>query len=398
MIWRAGSAGGAIALEVSERSRKQLALHWIMSTADASDNGLEKRLTDALRDGGCAAVICNTVRGAQQTYQMLKAYFPANELSLFHARFLFQDRARRERETLLRFGKPGEGVVRPRRAVLVATQVIEQSLDLDFDLMITELAPVDLVLQRSGRLHRHPRDGRPLGLDSPTLWILGPEERDGLPHFSGGATNVYDEHVLLRSWLALRGRESIAVPEDVSALIESVYDDLSCPAVGLAGLADRWLTTRKSLQKQREDHERKAKDVLIFPSHIPEEEFLARSNLQLEEDDPDIHETLQALTRLGEKTVTTICLTPDEMTRLRPRSGDAGSRAKDLLERSVGLSDRRIVHALAKMPAPSSWRSTALLRHCRLVELDAVGEADIGKCRLRIDPELGAMVIGQGEE
>jgi CRISPR-associated endonuclease/helicase Cas3 len=399
LTWRSGGAGGALELAVSPRSRKQVALRWMTPSGEPPSGELGARLTTALRDGGCAAVICNTVRGAQQTYQTLKAHFLPEELSLFHARFLFEDRAERERDTLRRFGKPGEGVDRPHRAVLVATQVIEQSLDLDFDLMVTELAPVDLVLQRSGRLHRHPREDRPRGLREPVMWILGPEERDGLPRFAGGVTYVYDEHVLLRSWLVLRNRTAIAVPEDVSALIEAVYDDdLACPVTEPARLPEQWEETRKQLARKRADHERKAKDVLIFPTDIPEEEFLARSNLQLEEDDPEIHETLQALTRLGEKSVTAICLTPDEMADLQPRADNAGSRAKALLQRSVGLSDRRIVHELATMPAPSSWKRTALLRHCRLVELDASGEAPIGKWRLRIDPELGAMVVGDGEE
>lgn len=402
LTWRSGNDGGVIGLAVSDRSRKQLGLRWIMPTGDDAHTALGQDLAVALRDGGCAAVICNTVRGAHQTYQALKAFFPPEELGLFHARFLFKDRAARERDTVRRFGKPGEGVGRPHRAVLVATQVIEQSLDLDFDLMVTELAPVDLVLQRSGRLHRHPREDRPAGLREPALWIVGPEERDGLPRFGGGVTYVYDEHVLLRSWLALRDRETIAVPEDVSALIEAVYDDgLACPVAEPAGLPEQWTETRKQLVRKREEHERKAKDVLIFPTEMPEGEFLARSNLQLEEDDPEIHDTLQALTRLGEKTVTAICLTPDEMMNFRPRAGDAGSRAKELLERSVGLPDRRIVHALARAAAPASWKRTALLRHCRLVELDADGESiapELGKWRLRIDRELGAMVVGAGEE
>lgn len=399
LTWRSGDVAGVAPITASKLSQKQIRLRWIMAAAGPAGDGLGEQLAAALRDGGCAAVICNTVRGAQQTFRMLQNWFPAEEVSLFHARFLYEDRAARERETLRRFGKPGDGVIRPYRAVLVATQVIEQSLDLDFDLMVTELAPVDLVLQRSGRLHRHRRDTRPAGLREPTLWILGPEERDDLPVFSGGVTHVYAEHVLLRSWLALRERRSLAVPEDVSALIESVYDDArSCPPTGPAGLAARWAATWAKLRDERLLHERLARDVLILPSDVAEDEFLVDRNSELEEDDPQLHETLRALTRLGERSVTAICLMPEEMTRLRPREDNAWARAEALLRRSVGLTDRRIVYDLAGLAPPPSWKTTALLRFCRLVELNADGEAVIGKWRLRIDPELGAVVVGDGEE
>ena len=112
-----------------------------------------------LEAGGCAAVLCSTVSRAQETYQALCAYFDTEELLLFHARYPFDDRMAREAAVIERFGKQGDG--RPFRMVCVATQVIEQSLDIDFDLMVTDLAPIDLILQRSGRVWRHERPERP---------------------------------------------------------------------------------------------------------------------------------------------------------------------------------------------------------------------------------------------
>ena len=109
----------------------------------------------------------------------MKSYFAGiadddlPELDLLHARFLWGDRSEREKRSLVRFGKPGskvkfddgteQEVKRPMRAVLVATQIVEQSLDLDFDLMVTEMAPADLLLQRAGRLQRHKR---------PTVYVM----------------------------------------------------------------------------------------------------------------------------------------------------------------------------------------------------------------------------------
>lgn len=128
---------------------------------------LTATLSQQLEHGGCAAVICNTVNRSIEVYQHLRDNLKDTECLLFHARTLRMWRREREEEVLRKFGKgekQSDGTYanprRPRRAVLVATQVIEQSLDLDFDLMISEIAPIDLLLQRCGRLHRHPRRAR----------------------------------------------------------------------------------------------------------------------------------------------------------------------------------------------------------------------------------------------
>src|SRR5450756_289471 len=103
-------------------------------------------------------------------------------VDLLHSRFPFEEREAREQRTLKRFGKPGDAV-RPVRAVLVATQIIEQSLDIDFDLMISELPPIDLLFQRAGRLHRHERGWRTTG-EMPTLGLIEtPLTAEGAPDF-----------------------------------------------------------------------------------------------------------------------------------------------------------------------------------------------------------------------
>src|ERR1019366_9603018 len=99
-------------------------------------------IRDRISTGGCAAVVCNTVGRAQEVYEACSQAIPGNAedgaplVDLLHSRFPFEEREEREQRTLKRFGKPGDAVVRPARAVLVATQIIEQSLDIDFDLMV----------------------------------------------------------------------------------------------------------------------------------------------------------------------------------------------------------------------------------------------------------------------
>ena len=132
----------------------------------------------------------------------------------------------------------------------MATQVIEQSLDLDFDLMVSDMAPADLLLQRAGRLHRHERSARPRGLESPRFLVVRPEINSDVPRFDPGTAAVYDRHVLLRSWLALGHLRTLRVPDDVEAVIEYVYDDNIRPDDLPGPLRDEW-EERGRIWKQR---------------------------------------------------------------------------------------------------------------------------------------------------
>ena len=118
-----------------------------------------------------------------------------------------------------------------RCAIVVATQVAEQSLDVDFDLMVTDIAPIDLILQRAGRLHRHRRgEGkRPERLRSPQLFITGIAKwkDDAVPEFSAGVATVYHRHLLLRS-LATLGispdtERVVDIPAAIPELVQHTY-------------------------------------------------------------------------------------------------------------------------------------------------------------------------------
>jgi CRISPR-associated endonuclease/helicase Cas3 len=111
------------------------------------------RLLAAARAGARVVWIRNTVREAQRAFRAVAANAEEVEHTLFHARFRGCDRRRIEASVLERFGKAAP----PGGRVLIATQVVEQSLDLDFDELHTDLAPIDLLFQRAGRLHRHSR-------------------------------------------------------------------------------------------------------------------------------------------------------------------------------------------------------------------------------------------------
>ena len=183
-------------------------------------------LEGALADGGCALIVRNTVRRAQETYELLRERF-GEDVGLNHSRFTVGDRLAKDKDLLDRFGPPRGRTRRPHRAIVVATQVVEQSLDVDFDLLVTDLAPIDLVLQRMGRLHRHERP-RPPRLAAPTCYIDWlPSSASSDPSLEPGAKTIYGEQDMLLSAAALdrviNGSGAVTVPDDVHDLIEAVY-------------------------------------------------------------------------------------------------------------------------------------------------------------------------------
>ena len=379
-------------------------------------------LQEALARGGCAAVICNTVRRAQDVYRALRRYFPniaddgRPELDLLHARYLFKDREKREQRSLARFGKPDATVTdsdgkdhpvcRPSRAVLVATQIIEQSLDLDFDLMVSDMAPADLLLQRAGRLHRHQRL-RPPGLERPRLLVGRPAMDDGAPQFDPGTTAVYDRHVLLRSWLTLRNRGTIHVPDDVEDIIERVYDDQHQPGDLPTRLLEEWRETRRALDEAKEKEQDEAKDRWIkTPSYSGQLWRLAAD--PREEDAPHFQQVHQALTRLAPPSASVVVLFgyqdaafwgADHSEPVDMGVVPSGDTVVRFLRQSVSISDKRVVFLLLDQSSPTSWRRTALLRNHRAIFLDSDGVSDeIGAYRMVLDGETGVRVVSASGE
>lgn len=180
-------------------------------------------LREALVDGGCAVVVRNTVGRVQETADRLVDVFGEAEVTITHSRFMACDRARLDTDLLHRFGPRGPGVKRPHRHIVVASQVVEQSLDVDFDLMVTDVAPIDLVLQRIGRLHRHERP-RPAGLEQPRCVLTGMEDWAAAPPRAvAGSRAVYGEHALMRAAALLIDRNTITLPGDIAPLVQAGY-------------------------------------------------------------------------------------------------------------------------------------------------------------------------------
>lgn len=191
------------------------------STEAAPDAALLAELVTAASAGAQVCLICNRVDVAQQAYKTLQTLVSESiELQLFHARFTLLDRRNKEEKALASFGKNKD---RSTGRILVATQVVEQSLDVDFDWLVTQICPVDLLFQRLGRLHRHSNNVRPQGFESPIATVLLPEE-EGF----GVLGKIYSHtRVMWRTQKKIeqQSAEPLQFPNAYRHWIESIYRD-----------------------------------------------------------------------------------------------------------------------------------------------------------------------------
>ena len=169
----------------------------------------------------------NTVNEAQGIYKILSARAGGLGVScgLLHSRFTKADRAANEETWVTCFGKDGAKQRARQGRILVGTQVLEQSLDIDADFLVTRMAPTDMLLQRLGRLWRHTETKRPADARR-EAWILSPDLAEAIatPEVTFGATaKVYAPYVLCRSLAVWQGVTQVNLPGQIRELIEATY-------------------------------------------------------------------------------------------------------------------------------------------------------------------------------
>jgi CRISPR-associated endonuclease/helicase Cas3 len=215
-----------------------------------SNDDILNILETKLSDGGSAGVIVNTVRRAQEIYDSIKEKFP-NTL-LLHSRFLATHRTEKENFLIDKIGKdkalnPGE------KFVVIGTQVIEQSLDIDFDFMITDICPADLLFQRIGRLHRHSSRKRSEKLKNPECVVLKSD-------------TVYEKSCYIYAEYLLRVTEKnlsdkVFLPNSIPEIVNKVYCEKD----------EEFLVLYDKLQTTLKEKRNKAKEWLLIK--IEDEEF-----------------------------------------------------------------------------------------------------------------------------
>lgn len=374
--------------EADPARRLTLRLHRISS--DLAD--MLVALETNLANGGMGLALVNTVQRAQDLYRSFpegepleregqrvgKRLADGTEVLLFHARFPADRRQKREDQALEIFG---EDESRSGRKILIATQVAEQSLDLDFDVIATDLAPIDLMLQRAGRLWRHEREFRPVS--EPVLLVAGLASDEppsfGKPLWWGA---VYREDILLRTWSLLHERQELVLPDEIDTLVQAVYEE----QVGVP----EYLLERLNKALVAGDGEAIAdtgqanQSIIGFPDDAS---WNDPSRFVLyDEEEPGVHRTLMAQTRLGEDSVITIPLWPQD--EFRSEALPDFDQSKQWFLRAMSISRKTVVKKLQAQGVPEGWKKSTLLRNCIPLVLDEHGRWT-EDASVRLDDDLG---------
>lgn len=348
-------------------------------------------LSDRLYEGGCALVIRNTVDRAQQTFVELRQVF-GSEVMLLHARMDVRRRAEVTDSCLDRLGPKKGGAQRPV-TIVVATQIAEQSFDVDADLLITDLAPMDLLLQRIGRMHRHEGVVRPPGLREPTVVITGfTPSGDGPPRIESGSEAIYGRYPLLRSAAAVLQAvgDHWKVPAQVPELVAAAYDPQSVvPGAWADEVAD-------ALRAWTADQQKRADTAAQFVlTRLGEHEYPTLEGLHRGEyvNDDDVR------VRDGDEAIEVILVRQDDRgyrTENRRRLGPNGEVVAEVLDDVLGgtlrLPGKLRRSALESLRPLDGWRDDPWLRYSRALVLDCDGQGAVGEFSVRYDAELGLVV------
>lgn len=399
--------------DVTVQALEALSRSSTVSLETIPDDGaaLSEYLTANLADGGCVGIIRNTVKRAQATAYALTQQFPDVTVLLAHSRFIAAHRMRNETRLRELLGAPGSaGVTRPKKLIVVGTQVLEQSLDIDFDLMVSDLAPMDLLLQRMGRLHRHEREGRPSWLATPRFLIAGVEDWESVPPRPvDGSIHVYRLFPLLRALAVLDDRRGtgamISTPAEIAPLVRAAYRrEYAVPDGWESALAE----AETDWNAEQADKERRADTFLLGEVGHPGAslvDWVRAGAGDADEDSPngqaqvrDTEDSVEVLVvqRVGNE----IRVMPG----VEPHSGDIAETEREPSEgvalavasSSIRLPSQlcrtwrvnRIIGALERN-AFTGWQLSALLKGQLVLVLDENLEATVDGSALRYSLERG---------
>lgn len=317
-LWH-GTGGETVLRTMTDEHRpprREVGIECLKLAGAYPDDTLLSRIVAAAESGALVGVVVNLVDHAQRLARALREHTWV-DVDIFHARYRFADRQEKEEAVLEYFGR---NAARTKGRILVATQVVEQSLDLDFDWLITQICPVDLLFQRLGRLHRHQRDQRPQGFESPRCAVMTVEGDDyGIFELIYG-----NARVLWRTQQLLERGESLVFPDAYREWIELVY--------------------------QREDWDAEPKQIAVaydaFHSlQLSREKDAQRLTTMTVSSFRDEDERITGLTRDGEMSLNVLPVTDDG--RFVDGRSIAGIAECDLAE-ALNLN---------VIPCPASWKN-----------------------------------------
>lgn len=365
--------------------------HLQVERLTVDDDALMAHVLDKISHGGIAGVIVNTVKRAQTLAKLVPDDV---KLMVLHSAFLANDRTRQEAALQAAIGTQG---ARPEKMIVIGTQVLEQSLDIDFDVLYTDIAPMDLILQRAGRLHRH-QIKRPQALRQPQLFVMGVEAPG---EYGKGNEAVYGKYLLMKTDHFLKA--TVTLPDDISVLVQQVYDPATDAAVkGIEPASEKFAA---DLKKEK----RKAKVFQIgrpdFKAGVTIHDWLGRDLGSVDQDEQkasaavrDIQETLEVI--LIQHTAA-----GNQLLDGRPLAGVQQRKIAQQIIRIpavVTLGRQQMDRAISELETVtahyfSDWQSSVWLKGALALPLDQALSATLAGWRLTYSPELGLSYVKEDD-
>lgn len=349
-----------------------------------SDQDLIKQIKQSLQDGGTAGVIVSTVKRAQELAQKL-ADMPT---LLLHSSFLGPDRAYLENKLVGMIGKGGK---RPEKLVVIGTQVLEQSLDIDFDVLFTDIAPVDLLIQRIGRLHRH-RVLRPARLKQPQVYITGAKNLGDY----GINSYIYEDYYLTKTDYFLPAE--LKLPDDTAPLIQKVYDPEDDDEVPFPKLGKIHYDLNLRLHQ-------KQTAAKVYQIDNPRPANTLHGWLDNDKNDADTNEAVaQATVRDIQPTIETVLVVKDNGGHYWLADHRGGRPLSTVSDEQISEETIRLPYAVcSRGNLPSlidqlkaqtkqsfpTWRNSIWLRNALALELDTDLATEFNGYRLQYSSQVG---------
>jgi hypothetical protein len=376
------------------------------------DDLLIARLDELTAGGGCVGIIRNTVKRAQDIWKILDDKFGPKQVILIHSAFISVDRIAIEKKIRTLLGPDDRK--RPQRLFVIGTQVLEQSLDIDFDLMCSDLCPMDLLLQRLGREFRHGWHNRPALLQEARCLITGVTTNGCLPEFNKGSASIYGKYQLYNTLLLLETHQySIDLPDDISDLVQDAYKE-----VGLE-VPSAW---EASYDEAKSEQTEKIRDKQARANHFqikgPDKSLVGWLNnagstaddLKAEATVRDITvDTLEVLV-VQKRADESLCILPwvvPHGVEVLPRNDAPDDElAKIIASCSINLpavmcfegkTITRTIETIERTGGVKAWQRSPWLRGELILVLDENLCAVVNEWRLMYDERAGLSYVKEGE-